>query len=44
MATMVSGFPPSRPIEEMLQYIQSTEIYNALRTLPKGGTLHSHEG
>ena len=44
MATQNTGFPPARPIEEMLQYIQSTEVYNALKPLPKGGNLHSHEG
>jgi len=43
-ATKDNGFPPSRPIEEKLAYIQTTEIYNALVKFPKGGNMHSHEG
>jgi len=43
IATKKSGFPPSRPIEEKLDYITSTEIYEALVKLPKGGNMHSHE-
>jgi len=42
-ATRLTGFPPSRPIEEKLNYIRSTEVYAALKKLPKGGNMHSHE-
>ena len=43
-ATKSSGFPPARPIEETLHAIQQTEVYAALKSFPKGGNLHSHEG
>ena len=38
------NFPPSKPIEKMLQPVQMTELYSYLKELPKGGNLHSHEG
>lgn len=38
------NFPPSKPIEKMLQPVQQTQLYSYLRELPKGGNLHSHEG
>lgn len=41
--TKDTGFPPSRPLEENLERIESSEIYKALFTFPKGGNMHSHE-
>ena len=35
--------PPSRPIEETLSYILNSDLYKALRKLPKGGNMHIHE-
>ena len=37
-------FPPSRPIEQQLNHILSSEVYRVLKKLPKGGDMHVHEG
>ena len=44
VCNQTNWFPPSRPIEEKLDDIQKSEIYAALKSFPKGGILHSHEG
>lgn len=44
VATRESGFPPSLPIQDNMEYIQTTDMYKALLGMPKGGNLHSHEG
>jgi hypothetical protein len=41
--TKDTGFYPSRPIEEVLDDVTSTPLYDVLRQLPKGGNMHSHE-
>ncbi|KAK2148037.1 hypothetical protein LSH36_519g01009 [Paralvinella palmiformis] len=38
-----SGFPPQRPIQEVLDIIQSSDVYRLLEKLPKGGNMHTHE-
>lgn len=43
VATRESGFPPSLPIQDNMEYIQTTDMYKALLGMPKGGNLHSHE-
>ena len=42
-ATKVSGFPPSRPIEETMDSVAKSAVFKTLYGLPKGAILHSHE-
>ena len=38
-----NAFPPLRPVEEMMDQIQRSDIYRVLKMMPKGGNMHSHE-
>ena len=35
---------PSRPVQEVLSDVVKSDLYEALRTMPKGGNMHIHEG
>jgi len=41
--TKVTGFPPQRPIQEVKDQIESSQVYRLLKSLPKGGNMHTHE-
>lgn len=41
--TKDTGFYASRPVEEVMDYVRHTRLYDVLRQLPKGGNMHSHE-
>ena len=42
-ASKSGDFPPMRPIEDVLPTIVASELFHHLKTLPKGGNMHSHE-
>jgi hypothetical protein len=39
-----SGFRAMRPINEELENIKNSDVFRLLKSFPKGGILHSHEG
>ena len=41
ITVFLNYFP--RPIEEQMDYIQTTDVYRVLNKLPKGGNMHTHE-
>lgn len=41
--TTKDAFPPSRPIELVLDQIKASKVYKILKKFPKGGNLHLHQ-
>lgn len=37
------NFLPSRPIEDVLEDIKTSDVFRILKTLPKGGNMHLHQ-
>lgn len=37
------AFPPARPIQNVLQEIKSSKVYEVLKKFPKGGNMHLHQ-
>lgn len=37
------AFPPARPIQDVLQQIKVSKVYEVLKKFPKGGNMHLHQ-
>ena len=41
--TKDTGFPPLRPIQEVKDIIEASDVYRLLVHMPKGRNMHTHE-